>query len=62
MATKVFVSLNGVVKEAVGTQPKDALLFASSKKSVTEVIREQRKNRQKNSDLIKERLEVAFKR
>lgn len=32
MATKVYVSLNGVVREAIGTQPKDALLFAPSKK------------------------------
>ncbi|CAG7646508.1 hypothetical protein PAESOLCIP111_05178 [Paenibacillus solanacearum] len=62
MATKVYVSLNGVVTEAIGTQPKDALLFASSKKSAAEVILEQRANRRKNSQFIKERLEEAFKR
>ncbi|WP_165280006.1 hypothetical protein [Paenibacillus protaetiae] len=33
METMVYVSLNGVVTEAVGTQPKDALLFAPSKKA-----------------------------
>lgn len=62
MATKVYVSLNGVVTEAVGTQPKDALLFAPSKKSAAQVIREQRANRRKNSQFIKERLDEAFKR
>ncbi|WP_138494862.1 hypothetical protein [Paenibacillus pinistramenti] len=62
MASKVYVSLNGVVSEAVGAQPKDALLFASSNKSSAQVIREQRAARQKNSQLIKERLEMAFKR
>lgn len=62
MATKVYVSLNGVVREAVGTQPKDALLFASSKKSVEQVIFEQRATRRKNSRFIKERLDEAFKR
>ncbi|TDQ36379.1 hypothetical protein [Aureibacillus halotolerans] len=62
MASKVYVSLNGVVSEAIGTQPKDALLFAPSKKSVSQVIHEQRANRRKNSQLIKERLDEAFKR
>lgn len=62
MATKVYVSLNGVVTEAIGTQPKDALLFASSKKSAAQVILEQRASRRKNSQFIKERLEEAFKR
>jgi hypothetical protein len=62
MATKVYVSLNGVVTEAVGTQPKDALLFAPSKKSAAQVILEQRENRRRNSHFIKERLEEAFKR
>jgi hypothetical protein len=59
---KVYVSLDGVVKEAVGTQPKNALLFAPSKKSAAQVIREQRANRQRNSQFIKERLDEAFKR
>ncbi|QHW30557.1 hypothetical protein GZH47_06615 [Paenibacillus rhizovicinus] len=62
MATKVYVSLNGAVTEAVGTQPKDALLFAPSKKSMTQVILEQRKTRRSNSQFIKERLEEAFRR
>lgn len=62
MATKVYVSLNGVVKEAVGIQPKDALLFAPSKKSAAQVIFEQRATRRKNSQFIKERLDEAFKR
>ncbi|CAM3398913.1 hypothetical protein [Paenibacillus lupini] len=62
MATKVYVSLNGVVTEAVGTQPKDALLFAPSKKSAAQVIVEQRANRRRNSQFIRERLEEAFKR
>ncbi|RAV13349.1 hypothetical protein [Paenibacillus contaminans] len=62
MATKVYVSLNGVVSEAVGTQPKNALLFAPSKKSAAQVILEQRANRRKNSQFIKERLDEAFKR
>ncbi|MFB9277514.1 hypothetical protein [Cohnella cellulosilytica] len=62
MATKVYVSLNGVVREAVGTQPKDALLFASSTKSAAQVIFEQRATRRKNSQFIKERLDEAFKR
>ncbi|MUG46751.1 hypothetical protein [Paenibacillus woosongensis] len=62
MATKVYVSLNGVVKEAVGPQPREALLFASSKKSAAQVILEQRAIRRRNSQLIKERLEEAFRR
>ncbi|WP_438447095.1 hypothetical protein [Gorillibacterium sp. sgz5001074] len=62
MDTKVYVSLNGVVSEAVGPQPKDALLFVSSNISVKQVILEQRKIRQKNSQFIKECLEEAFKR
>ncbi|GIP34315.1 hypothetical protein [Paenibacillus sp. J2TS4] len=62
MATKVYVSLNGVISEAVGTQPKEALLFAPSKKSAAQVILEQRANRRRNSQFIKERLEEAFKR
>lgn len=62
MATKVYVSLNGVVTEAVDKQPKDALLFAPFKKSAAQVILEQRANRRRNSQFIKERLEEAFKR
>ncbi|CAM4390420.1 hypothetical protein L1N85_23825 [Paenibacillus alkaliterrae] len=62
MKTKVYVSLNGVVKEAVGSQPKDALLFAPSVKSISQVIKEQREARSKNSKFIKERLAEAFHR
>ncbi len=62
MSTKVYVSLNGVVAEAVGTQPRDALLFTPSKKSAAQVILELRANRRRNSQFIKERLEEAFKR
>jgi hypothetical protein len=62
MANKVYVSYNGVVSEAVGPQPKDALLFASFNKSAAQVIREQRENRLRNSQHIKQCLEEAFKR
>ncbi|MCK8488273.1 hypothetical protein M0651_13930 [Paenibacillus sp. MBLB2552] len=61
METMVYVSLNEVVTEAVGTQPKDALLFAPSKKSAAQVILEPQANRRRSSQFIKERLEKAFK-
>ncbi|MFM9278488.1 hypothetical protein [Paenibacillus jiagnxiensis] len=62
MTTKVYVSKNGVVSEAIGSQPKDALLFAPSKKSTSQVIQEQRASRLRNSQFIKERFAEAFKR
>ncbi|MCM3131003.1 MULTISPECIES: hypothetical protein [unclassified Paenibacillus] len=60
--TKVYVSINGVVSEAVGSQPKDALLFAISPKTAAQIISEQRTHRRRNSELLKERLDEVFKR
>lgn len=60
--TKAYVSVNGVVKEAVGVQPKDALLFVPSKKSAAQVIQEQREIRRRNSKLINECFDAAYRR
>ncbi|WP_281257699.1 hypothetical protein [Paenibacillus donghaensis] len=40
MDSKVYVSINGLVKEAIGPQSENALLFAASRKSAETVIKE----------------------
>ncbi|MDF2652678.1 MAG: hypothetical protein K0Q73_8483 [Paenibacillus sp.] len=58
----VYVSIDGKVSVAVGDQPKDALLFAPSKKSSAQVIREQRASWRFNNQMIKDRFEEATRR
>ncbi|WP_055108295.1 hypothetical protein [Paenibacillus ihumii] len=62
MSTGVFVSKNGKVTEAVGTQPKEALLFAPSKKTSSQILREQRTAMKRNNQRIKDRFNEATKR
>lgn len=58
----VFVSTNGEVGAVMGTPSKDALLFAPSKKSTSQIVREQRAAQRRNSQLIRERFAAATKR
>jgi len=57
-----YVSKNGRVSLAIGVQPKDALLFAPSKKSSEQVIREQRDSWKRNNELILDRFAKATER
>ncbi|MDF2814228.1 MAG: hypothetical protein K0Q81_428 [Paenibacillus sp.] len=58
----VYVSIDGKVSLAIGEQPKDALLFAPTKKSSAQVIREQRDSWKRNNQMIKDRFEEATRR
>jgi hypothetical protein len=58
----VYVLKNGKVTIAVGAQPKDALLFASSKKTSAQLIREDKAKCKRNYDFMKERFTAAYKR
>lgn len=62
MSAGVFVSKNGVVTKAVGYQPKEALLFAPSKKNSSQILREQRTAMKHNNKQIKDRFAQATKR
>ncbi|MED4602437.1 hypothetical protein P9314_17355 [Paenibacillus validus] len=62
MSTGVFVSKNGSVSEAIGTQPKEALLFAPSRKSSSQILREQRAAMKRNNKHIKDRFSRATRR
>lgn len=62
MKHEVYVSKEGQVSVAVGDQPKDALLFAPSKKSTGQIVREHRSSWRKNIALITERLHSATDR
>ncbi|MEK4236212.1 hypothetical protein [Paenibacillus sp. FSL H7-0714] len=62
MDSKVYVSIDGVIREAIGPQPKSALLFAASQKSAKTVIKEQREKRLRNSEFLKQRFSEAVKR
>ncbi|MEK4510685.1 hypothetical protein EJP82_07200 [Paenibacillus anaericanus] len=62
MRTGAFVSKNGVVSKAVGVQPKEALLFAPSKKNSSQILREQRIAMKHNNKQIKDRFAQATKR
>ncbi|MFD1178599.1 hypothetical protein ACFQ3W_20175 [Paenibacillus puldeungensis] len=62
MSSGVFVSKNGVVSKAVGSQPKEALLFAPSDKNSSQILREQRTAMKKSSKQIKDRFTQASKR
>lgn len=58
----VFVSKNGIISKAVGNQPKEALLFAPSRKNSSEILREQRKAMKQDNKQIKDRFAQATKR
>jgi len=58
----VYVSKNGEVTLAVGAQPRDALLFAPSKKSFAEAAAEQREAWRRSNRLIQERFAEATRR
>ncbi|CAM4345020.1 hypothetical protein [Paenibacillus typhae] len=62
MKSKVYVSIDGVVKEAIGPQPKHALLFAAPLKSAETIVKEQREARLRNSEFLKQRFSEAIKR
>lgn len=62
MSTGVFVSKNGNVSEVVGVQPREALLFAPSRKSSGQILREQRASMKRNNKHIKDRFAQATKR
>ncbi|RXZ76630.1 hypothetical protein EBB07_33965 [Paenibacillaceae bacterium] len=62
MSTIVFVSKNGEISEAVGAQPRDALLFAALPKSSAQMLAEQRLASRQASQLIKARFAIATKR
>jgi len=53
--------LNGSVSEALGPQPKEALLFAASNKSANQVIREQVQNESKIASLSRNGLPRRLK-
>ncbi|WP_047153358.1 hypothetical protein [Aneurinibacillus tyrosinisolvens] len=48
----VYASKNGTVVKVTGQPPKDSLLFATSRKSVTEIRREKLAEVKKNSATI----------
>jgi hypothetical protein len=56
------VKKDGNTEVAVGPQPKDALLFVPSAKSLSQRIREQREKAAENSKFIRTRIEAATKR
>ncbi|MNJ72172.1 hypothetical protein [Paenibacillus fonticola] len=62
MSSGVFVSKNGKVTEAVGIQPKEALLFAPSRKSSSQIWREQRTAMKRENKRIRDRFNEATKR
>ena len=62
MSTGVYVSKNGRVTEAVGAQPKEALLFAPFEKISTQILREQRSAMKRNNSHIKDRFARAHQR
>lgn len=58
----VYVSKNGKVSLAVGEQPKDALLFAPSKKSSTQLVNEDLSAWKLSNSIIQERFAKATQR
>lgn len=62
MSRGVFVSKNGVVSKAIGFQPKEALLFAPSDKSSSQILRDQRSAMKRNNKQIKDRFAQASKK
>ncbi|GGG06160.1 hypothetical protein [Paenibacillus aceti] len=62
MGSGVFVSKNGRVSKAIGIQPKEALLFAPSKKNSSQILQEQRVAVKRNNKQIKDRFAQATKR
>lgn len=62
MSAAIYVSKNGKVSEAIGVQPKEALLFAPSSQSSAQVLKEQRAALKRNHKHIKERFALATKR
>ncbi|BBI31672.1 MULTISPECIES: hypothetical protein [Cohnella] len=58
----VYVSKNGKVSLAVGDQPKDALLFAPSKKSSAQLVKEDLSAWKLSNSIIQERFAKATKR
>ncbi|UUZ85835.1 hypothetical protein LJK88_21640 [Paenibacillus sp. P26] len=58
----VYVIKNGRVEVATGAQPKDALLFTSSGKSIAQIIREQKERIMRNGQFLRSRVEAATKR
>jgi len=58
----VYVLKDGKISLATGTQPKDALLFAPSGKSSSQVIKEDRAAWKVSNSLIQQRFKEATKR
>jgi hypothetical protein len=58
----VYVSKNGKVSLAIGEQPKDALLFAPSKKSTTQLVKEDLSAWKLSNSIIQERFAQATQR
>lgn len=62
MSAGVFVSINGIVSRAKGSQPKDALLFAPTHKNSSQIVRDQRIAMKQANQQIKDRFAQANKR
>ncbi|MNJ41389.1 hypothetical protein D3C77_363120 [compost metagenome] len=62
MSAGVFVSINGIVSRAKGSQPKEALLFSPTKKNSSQILREQRIAMKHANKQIKDRFAKANKR
>lgn len=62
MSTGVFAAKNGRVWEAVGLQPKEALLFAPAKKGSAQLLREQRDLMKHTNRSLKDSFARATKR
>ncbi|TVY01188.1 hypothetical protein [Cohnella terricola] len=58
----VYVSKNGKISLAIGEQPKDALLFAPSKKSSAELVHEDLSAWKLTNSFIQERFAKATQR
>ncbi|MFC5649402.1 hypothetical protein ACFPYJ_09710 [Paenibacillus solisilvae] len=57
--TTVYVAKDGQITEAVGQQPKDALLFISPNKSFEDMLKEEKAQTQSAIELIRSRFAAA---